>query len=107
MQGSEQIRAGASAPGFLVHNEGDSVGVAVQDIEPGTHKAVYMDSEREVTVEVMEAIPLGHKVALVELGKGADVIEYSTRVAITREPIAVGQHVHVHNVRSAKWQNSR
>jgi (2R)-sulfolactate sulfo-lyase subunit alpha len=54
----------------LIHNEDDHVAVAVQDVEPGQGQAVYMDSDRAVTVQATEAIPLGHKVALVDLGGG-------------------------------------
>jgi (2R)-sulfolactate sulfo-lyase subunit alpha len=102
----ERIRAKEPAPKFLIHNEGDDVAVAVQDVEPGAGEAVYMDSDRTVTVQVTEAIPLGHKVALVDLGEGVEVIEYSVRIGVTRQPIRVGQRVHVHNIRSARWQNS-
>lgn len=102
----QRTTAPESAPAFLVHNEGDSVGVAVQDVDPGERRAVYMDSDREVTVSVTEGIPLGHKVALAALGEGVDVIEYGVRVAITRHPIEAGQLIHTHNVRSARWSNS-
>lgn len=91
---------------FLVHDEGDQVAVAVHDVAPGSRRAAYLDSDREVDVQALEAIPLGHKVALADLGEGADVIEYRVRVAVTRQPIRRGELVHVHNVRSARWQTS-
>ena len=105
-QAEGSIRANDNAPGFLIHNEGDAVAVAVQDIEPGTYRAVYMDSDREVSISATETIPLGHKVALVRLDEGGDVIEYGVRVGVTRQPVQAGQHVHVHNIRSARWQHS-
>ena len=101
-----RTQAPPTAPAFLAHNEGDVVAVAVQDVAPGARAVVYMDSEREARIEVTEEIPLGHKVALVDLAAGADVIEYGVRVALTRRPINAGQLVHTHNVRSARWQNS-
>ena len=109
MSGTETdaIRAGGRAPHFLVHNEGDHVGVAVQDVEPGPVRAVYMDSDREVELEAREPVPLGHKIALVDLGAGADVIEYGVRVGLTRTAIARGALVHVHNIRSARWEQSQ
>jgi (2R)-sulfolactate sulfo-lyase subunit alpha len=99
---SEPIVA-AQAPHFLVHNEGDHVGVAVQDVEPGRRRAVHMDSDREVEVEVAEAVPLGHKVALRDLPEGAGVVEYEVRIGVTRTAVRSGQLVHVHNLRSARW----
>lgn len=92
--------------GFLVHNEGDHVGVAVEDIDPGKSTAVYMDSQRELAIDVLEKIPLGHKVALADLAADADLIEYGVRVGKTRSTIKRGQLVHVHNMRSARWQAS-
>lgn len=106
LESEQQTHAPASAPAFLIHNEGDHVAVAVQDVEPGERQGVYMDSDRAVTVQVKEPIPLGHKVALTDLPEGADVIEYGVRVGLARMPITAGQWVHVHNIRSARWQTS-
>jgi (2R)-sulfolactate sulfo-lyase subunit alpha len=94
------------APHFLVHNEGDHVGVAVQDVEPGPARLVYMDSERADQLEVLEPVSLGHKVALSDLGAGVDVIEYRVPVGRTRQPIRRGEWVHVHNIRSRRWERS-
>jgi (2R)-sulfolactate sulfo-lyase subunit alpha len=103
---AERIQAPPSAPAFLVHNEGDHVAVAVQDVAPGDREAVYMDSDRAITVTVLEPVPLGHKVALCDLDEGAEIIEYGVRVGLTRQAIKTGQMLHVHNMRSARWQNS-
>ncbi len=91
----------------MVHNEGDHVGVAVEDVAAGSFQAYYMDSRREVEVEALEPIPLGHKVALTDLDADADLIEYGVRVGKTRKAIRRGQLVHVHNVRSARWAASQ
>lgn len=103
---ADPVTAGPDAPHFLVHNEGDHVGVAVQDVRPGQARATYMDSERTIELDVREAVPLGHKVALLDLGQDDDVIEYRARIGRTRQPIAKGALVHVHNVRSARWEKS-
>lgn len=103
---TEAIRAGSSAPHFLVHNEGDHVAVAVQDVDPGRVRAVYLDSDREVELEASERIPLGHKIALADLAEGEQVIEYQVTVGLARSPIKRGALVHVHNMRSARWQQS-
>ena len=101
-----RTQAPPTAPAFLAHNEGDMVAVAVQDVAPGERVVVYLDSDREARMTVTEEIPLGHKVALLDLAADAEVIEYGTPVALARQPIKAGQFVHVHNVRSARWQNS-
>jgi len=105
-EAAERVTARNGAPHFLVHKEGDHVAVAVQDVEPGQSRVVYMDSERAIGLAVVERVPLGHKVALAELAEGADVIEYGVRIGLARKPIKQGQLVHVHNIRSARWEKS-
>ena len=104
---SEAIQAGSAAPHFLVHNEGDHVAVAVQDVEPGTVRAVYLDSDREIALDAVERIPLGHKIALADLAEGADLVEYGVRVGLTKAPVKRGSLIHIHNMRSARWHQSR
>lgn len=91
----------------MIHNDGDHVGVAVEDVARGKAPAYYMDTRREVEIEALEAIPLGHKIALVDLEAEADLIEYGVRIGKTRTAIKRGQLVHVHNLRSARWAASK
>lgn len=101
-----EVLVPTSAPDFLVHNDGDKVAVSVQDVLPGRRSAVYMDTDREFEVDVLEPIPLGHKVALEDLLADAEVIEYKVRVGLTRRAIRKGELVHVHNIRSSRWPSS-
>lgn len=96
----------AQSPGFLAHEEGDHVAVAVRDLEPGPVQGGYLRGPSSVNMEVAESIPLGHKIALTDITAGQDVVEYGTRVAVATENISQGGYVHVHNIRSARWQNS-
>jgi (2R)-sulfolactate sulfo-lyase subunit alpha len=89
---------------FLAHRQSDMVAVAVRDVEAGHAEYASLDSGLRRPIELPEPIKLGHKVALVEIAEGADVIEYGQRVAVATADIAIGTLVHVHNVRSTKWQ---
>lgn len=93
-------------PQFLIHDEGDSVAVAVADIAPGHTRGAVLASGRRCEFTVNRQIPLGHKFAVTDLAEGADVVKYGVRVGITTEPIGVGDYVHTNNVRSARWQTS-
>lgn len=93
-------------PSFLTHKDGDYVAVAVKDVGRGPAEVGFLDGSPTVTVEVNAEIPLGHKVALRDVAEGEDVIEYGVRVAIASAEITKGDYVHIHNVRSARWQNS-
>lgn len=91
---------------FLVHHQGDDVAVAVRDADPGTTTGAYLVSGERFGIDVREAIPLGHKIALRDLAEDENVIEYGVPVGMTRGPIAAGTLVHTHNLRSARWRSS-
>lgn len=93
--------------GFLAHEPGDAVAVAVRDVEPGSAALAVLGAEGRREITVAEPIPLGHKIALVDLAEGAEVVEYGQPIGVTRKAIAAGEHVHVHNLRSTKWQTQR
>ncbi len=93
-------------PQFLFHEKKDNVGVAVVEIKAG-EKIVgsCLNDGSQLTIEAKEAIPLGHKVALTAIKKGDVVTKYGITIGQAKESISVGQHIHVHNVRSNRWQN--
>jgi len=89
-------------PGFLAHRDGDLVGVAVRDLDPGPAVGGYLSGPATISVRLTEAVPLGHKLALADIAAGQEVIEYGQPVGIATRDIRQGDHVHVHNVRSAR-----
>ena len=93
-------------PDFLVHHVGDDVGVAISDLEPGPARGGYLTGDQAVDVQVRDSVPLGHKIALGDIPAGANVTEYGVTVAAALTDIAIGSHVHVHNVRSVRWHSS-
>lgn len=94
-------------PQFLLHHAGDSVAVAVVDLEPGTVQGAALKGGGDYTVQLLVSVPLGHKFAMIDHKKGDDVIKYGVRVGVTTADIKVGESVHVHNMGSARWQTSR
>ena len=92
------------AHSFLVHAPDDVVGVAVQDIEPGTAVPGKIQSNgNEFTLDVVDPVPLGHKVALRPLASGEQVIKYGIAIGRATRDIGAGEHVHVHNVKGERW----
>ncbi len=89
---------------FLAHRKDDSVAVAVKDVETGSGRLAFLNSDETLTLEVKEAIPLGHKVALGDIAEGSDIVEYGEIVGHSIAPIPAGSLVHVHNIRSNRWQ---
>lgn len=71
-------------------HESDNVVVARRDLEP-----------REIVaggVYVREAIPAGHKIAVMDIASDAAVIKYASPIGIAARSIGAGTHVHTHNV---------
>ena len=90
---------------FVVHDENDSVGVVVvEGVSKGDPlKGWIMDQDREITVKAQSDIPIGHKLAIRALEGSATVIKYGVDIGRTVAPIQVGEHAHVHNIKTKKW----
>ena len=91
---------------FLGHRRGDSVAVAVRNVQVEQAEVAFLDGGERSTVTTVQPVPLGHKVALVNLAEGEPVIEYGEPVGIVSTAMRVGELVHVHNMRSARWPQS-
>ena len=90
---------------FVVHEEGDGVGVVVvEDLKAGKDAVGWiMREDKTVTFKILDDIPIGHKVALQDFAVGDTVIKYSTDIGKVVQPIKQGQHLHVHNVKTKRW----
>lgn len=89
---------------FLVHARTDSVGVAIEDIHAGeTVDGVVLEDDTTVRVSAAQDIPLGHKIALTSIPAQGTVIKYGDCIGVATAAIEPGQHVHVHNLKSARW----
>jgi len=90
---------------FLVHEDGDSVGVVVvEGIKAGQDLTGWvMAEDRTVTFKVLSDIPIGHKLALKDLAVGDTVMKYGTDIGKVVAPIKKGEHLHVHNVKTKRW----
>jgi (2R)-sulfolactate sulfo-lyase subunit alpha len=89
---------------FLVHDAADTVGVATVDLEAGeTARGLYMDSQQAIELEVLEDIPLGHKITLKDHYVGDSVFKYDHDIGKVVADIAKARHVHVHNLKTRRW----
>ncbi len=90
---------------FVVHDEGDSVGVVVvEGVKAGdTLTGWIMDQDREIAFKAASNIPIGHKLAIKALAKGDTVIKYGTDIGKVVADIGVGEHAHVHNIKTKRW----
>lgn len=92
-------------PQLLVHDKRDNVGVVVvEDLEAGDEMiCVVTEDNSDFRLTVAEDVPIGHKVALVDLGEGGTVIKYGEDIGRLIAPVSKGGHVHVHNLKTKRW----
>ncbi|MBI5303245.1 MAG: UxaA family hydrolase [Chloroflexi bacterium] len=91
--------------GILVHETIDDVGVAVEDLKAGNDVgAVTLEGQPAGSVKLVNDVPLGHKVAMKDIAKGKDVIEYGRVIGVAADAAPRGSHVHSHNLKTKRWK---
>jgi (2R)-sulfolactate sulfo-lyase subunit alpha len=89
----------------VLHDPRDSVAVVVvEGVAAGmTLTGLVLDEDRTLTLDCVQDIPLGHKVALKDMAVGDTVIKYGVDIGKVVAPIRRGQHAHVHNIKTKRW----
>ena len=90
---------------FVVHDADDSVGVVVvEGVKAGAELTGWvMDQDEEIKFTAASDIPIGHKLAIKPLKEGDTVIKYSTDIGKVIADIGLGEHAHVHNIKTKRW----
>jgi (2R)-sulfolactate sulfo-lyase subunit alpha len=98
-------KPGQKAPDFLVHEDGDSVGVIViEGVKAQAELTGWiMREDRTISVKVLDDIPIGHKVALRDIAVGEGVVKYGVDIGKLVAAVKKGEHVHVHNLKTRRW----
>lgn len=81
----------------LIVSNLDNVATALVPLTPGDRLRI-----NDVELQVREAIPAGHKVALAGISAGAAVIKYGSPIGVAAVAILPGTHVHTHNLASTR-----
>ena len=78
---------------LLILDARDNVAVCLVDLEVGD-----LIEQDNIKIKVINRIARGHKIASREIAKGEGIIKYGERMGHAVAPIALGEHVHVHNI---------
>ena len=94
-----------SKPELIIHDEKDNVGVVViETTKKGQQcNAGIMENDTTVKVASTNEVPLGNKIALKDLKVGDTIFKYGHDIGKVVKEIKIGEHVHVHNVKTKKW----
>jgi (2R)-sulfolactate sulfo-lyase subunit alpha len=92
-------------PHLLVHDLKDNVGVVVvEDLSAGTDMLCRVTEDNSTfRLTALDDIPIGHKVALVDLSEGDTATKYGEDIGRMVGSAAKGGHVHVHNLKTKRW----
>ncbi len=90
---------------FLVHDSEDSVGVIVtEDVKANqTLTGWVMNGDASLDIQVLDDVPIGHKLALQDIASGDTVLKYGHDIGRAIADIPKGGHVHVHNLKTKRW----
>ena len=90
----------------IVLNPSDNVATMI-DSGGETDSNAELRGEKQGSVQLLQDIPFGHKVALSDMPVGAEVIKYGKVIGETTVEISTGEHVHVHNVDSRRGRGDK
>ena len=88
-----------SKPALIVIREKDNVATATRVIKSG-EALVVSTGNRQLSLTARQDIRFLHKVALRDIAAGERIYKYGAVIGEATRPIAAGEHVHVHNIRS-------
>ena len=85
----------------IVLNAKDNVATALADLAAGDTVAVEVD-KKPVSIKLVNPIQFGHKFSLMDIKSGSSIMKYGEVIGEATKDIAMGEHVHVHNVASTR-----
>lgn len=82
---------------IIIMNHDDNVAVALRELAQ-SEKIKLDHAAKPVSLTLSANIPLGHKVAIKIIRKGDKILKYGKIIGTATTDIAVGEHVHNHNI---------
>lgn len=87
----------------LIMNKLDNVATVLDDVA-AEETVTIRGLPSIVEIFTLEEIPRGHKIALVDIPVGMDVVKYGFAIGYALTDIPKGSYVHVHNVGSKRTE---
>lgn len=81
----------------ILLDKADSVVTVTEDIAAGAAVS-YLFESAETQMPSAEDIPQYHKMAIVNIKAGENILKYGEPIGYATQDILAGQHVHTHNM---------
>ncbi len=92
-------------PRAIVLDRRDNVATLIDTGSAGDR--CTLQGEAEGTATLAQDVPFGHKMCVRPAAAGEAIVKYGQVIGHASRVIAVGEHVHVHNVESARGRGDR
>jgi (2R)-sulfolactate sulfo-lyase subunit alpha len=104
-EASRTAAAKSEIPHVLAHSPKDNVAVVVvEGLKAGTDAfGVVTENNSTFRLAIKDDVPIGHKVALIDLKAGDTAIKYGEDIGRITADVAKGRHVHTHNLKTKRW----
>ncbi|HEY7302301.1 MAG TPA: UxaA family hydrolase [Xanthobacteraceae bacterium] len=101
----KQAVSKSEIPHVLAHSPKDNVAVVVvEGLKAGTDAfGVVTENNSTFRLAIKDDVPIGHKVALIDLKAGDTAIKYGEDIGRITADVAKGRHVHTHNLKTKRW----
>lgn len=92
-------------PQLLVHDQKDNIGVVVvEDLKAGSEMlCVVTHDNSSFSLVANDDVPIGHKIALVNIAEGDTAIKYGEDIGKFVSDVKRGCHVHTQNLKTKRW----
>ena len=90
-----------AARALMLHAR-DNVATALCAMDAGTRVQATGPQAGAAPVVLREPIALCHKFALRDIARGEIVVKYGEPIGLATQDIGAGEHVHTHNIASAR-----
>ncbi|ODV42643.1 D-galactarate dehydratase [Cupriavidus sp. UYMMa02A] len=87
-------------PRAIVLNPADNVATLLDAGQAGD--ACALEGERTGKLVLLQDVPFGHKVCVADTSPGQEILKYGQIIGRASRAIRAGEHMHVHNIESAR-----
>lgn len=92
--------------GAIAIKPNDNVATALREITAGETVSIGIE-EKSINLKALDAVQFGHKLAIVPISKGTDIIKYGVVIGRATADIALGEHAHVQNIESLRGRGDQ
>jgi len=87
-------------------NRSDNVATMLDDAAAGGIDVTALGESKQI-IKALEPIKLGHKIALVDIPEGSQIIKFGVAIGCATRGIRAGEWVHLHNCASGFDERSQ